>query len=430
MAKYRDFDDDYEYDGDYEYDLKPERGDNYTATKKRTDETGVRTDKKTKKPMKRWVKILICVVEVVVLVGLLGMVYLIDKLDNVQYAPLDPEFIMDNQEQMDEETQQVLKGYTNILLVGSDARDNSVEALDKTLVNHSDTLIICSINNDTKEIKLVSVYRDTILKMSKPEDPTDYKYRKATEAMFYYGPQSTLNMINVNMDLNITDYVMVNWSALIDIIDAVGGVDIEITEEERDWLNKYLVDTSVNTGKKYTEVKNSGYVHLDGIQATAYCRVRFTAGSDYRRTERQRTVLTEVFKKAKSMNLAQLNAAINAVVGNVATSFSPDELIDMAADITKYNLTETSGFPFKLDDTGYIFLNDKPHYVVTPMDLQGNVTELHKFLFGTEDYTPTATVQDISKNISSLVSFEQYVEPTEPATEAKTEAQTEAKKAE
>ena len=424
MAKYRDFDDDYEYDGDYEYNLTPIKN---TETKSsennrvRNDNGSKHVRKKQQKGMKRWVKILICVVEVVVLVGLLGMVYLIDKMDDIDYTPLDPEFIMDNQGEMDEETQEVLKGYTNILLVGSDARDNNVEALDKTLVNHSDTIIICSINNDTKEIRLVSVYRDTILKMSKPDDPSDYKYRKATEAMFYYGAQSTLNMVNVNMDLNISDYVMVNWSALIDIIDAVGGIDIEITEEEREWLNAYLVDTSVNTGKKYTEVTKSGYVHLDGIQATAYCRIRFTKGSDYRRTERQRMVLTEVFKKAKEMNLAQLNSAINAVVGNVSTSFSPDEIIQMASDITKYSLTETTGFPFELDDTGYIMINSKPQYVVTPTDLQTNVSELHKFLFGTEGYTPTATVQDISKNISSLVSFEPI--PNEVATEEKTEEQ-------
>ncbi len=424
MAKYRDFDDDYEYDGDYEYNLTPIKNTETRSSvnnRVRNDNGSKHVRKKQQKGMKRWVKILICVVEVVVLAGLLGMVYLIDKMDDIDYTPLDPEFIMDNQDEMDEETQEVLKGYTNILLVGSDARDNNVEALDKTLVNHSDTIIICSINNDTKEIRLVSVYRDTILKMSKPDDPSDYKYRKATEAMFYYGAQSTLNMVNVNMDLNISNYVMVNWSALIDIIDAVGGIDIEITEEEREWLNAYLVDTSVNTGKKYTEVNKSGYVHLDGIQATAYCRIRFTKGSDYRRTERQRMVLTEVFKKAKEMNLAQLNSAINAVVGNVSTSFSPDEIIQMASDITKYSLTETTGFPFELDDTGYIMINSKPQYVVTPTDLQTNVSELHKFLFGTEDYTPTATVQDISKNISSLVSFEPI--PNEVATEEKTEEQ-------
>ena len=132
-------------------------------------------------------------------------------------------------------------------------------------------------------------------------------------------------------------------------------------------------------------------------------------------------VLTEVFKKAKEMNLAQLNSAINAVVGNVSTSFSPDEIIQMASDITKYSLTETTGFPFELDDTGYIMINSKTQYVVTPTDLQTNVSELHKFLFGTEGYTPTATVQDISKNISSLVSFEPI--PNEVATEEKTEEQ-------
>ena len=266
--------------------------------------------------------------------------------------------------------------------------------------------MIASINNDTKEIRLVSVYRDTVFKMSDPSDASHRELRKATESTFFYGTAATLNMINVNLDLKITDYVMVNWSALIDIIDAVGGIDLEITEEERIWLNKYLVDTSVNTGKKYEEVPVSGYVHLDGIQATAFCRIRATTGWDYRRTERQRMVLGEVFKKAKSMNVAQLNAAIEAVVGNVSTSLEVKEIMELASYVTQYNLTETSGFPSKLDDQGSIMVNGKPVEVVAPIDLKYNVSELHRFLFGTVDYVPTATVQNISEEISTSLIYD------------------------
>ena len=402
MAKYRDFDDDYRYEDEEEYRSLERRKTVRTVN----TSAGSKKPRKASRPrrrMKTWVKVLICVLEVIVLVGLVGTYYFVDKLSKIRYTPFDEKFIADNKDEMDEETVQTLKGYTNILLLGSDSRENTVESLDKKLANHTDAIIVCSINNDTKAIKLVSIYRDTVLKMSDPENPSDNILRKATEANFFYGTQASINMVNVNLDLNITDYVMVNWGALIDIIDAVGGVDLEITEEERVWLNKYLVDTSVNTGKTYTEVPNSGYVHLDGIQATAYCRVRYTAGSDYRRTERQRAVLSQIFAKAKGMNLAELNAAIEAVVGNVSTSLSPAEILEMASNITKYNLTETTGFPFELSDRYLIKVNGKDSDIVTPMDLQSNVSKLHLFLFGKEDYTPTATVQNISKEIATAI---------------------------
>ena len=427
MARYRDFDDDYTYEGETDYShitrrnntnrnsyhessrnsstKNKQRTSHSNSSKSRSSSRRKSTASKPRKKMKRWVMVLICMLEVIILVGLLGINYVLDKFGKINIVPIDEDFIMNNEEEMDEETVKTLEGYTNILLLGSDTRDNSVDALNQKLNNHTDAIIICSINNDTKEIKLVSVYRDTVLKMSDPEDESHRELRKATESTFFYGTAATLNMINVNLDLKITDYVMVNWSALIDIIDAVGGIDLEITEEERIWLNKYLVDTSVNTGKKYKEVATSGYVHLDGIQATAFCRIRATSGWDYRRTERQRMVLTEVFKKAKSMNVAQLNAAIEAVVGNVSTSLEVKEIMELSSYVTQYNLTETAGFPSKLNDQVSVMVNGKPSDIVAPDDLKYNVSELHRFLFGTVDYVPTATVQNISNEISSALIY-------------------------
>lgn len=428
MAKYKDFDDDYRYEDeeDYEY-LNRRRDSNRTSTVRSTSKTSSKKrthSKRPRKKMKRWVMILVCIIEVIVVFGLLGTYYLVDKFGEITYDPNIKDFIVDNKEEMDKETVDTLKGYTNILLLGSDTRDNSLEALNKKYNNHTDAIIVCSINNDTKEIRLVSIYRDTVLKISDPEDPSHSELRKATESMFFYGTASTLNMVNVNLDLDISEYVMVNWSALIDIVDAVGGVDLEITEEERIWLNAYLVDTSVNTGRKYKEVQKSGYVHLDGIQATAYCRIRATTGWDYRRTERQRAVLTEIFKKAKSMNVAQLNAAIEAVVGNVATSLSANEIIELASHITKYNLTETGGFPTVRAEGMGIMEKGKFVDIVAPDDLQSNVSELHRFLFGTENYTPTATVQNISKEIASALVEPPTEKPTQKPTEKPTEKPT------
>ena len=419
MARYDDFDDDYYSD---------------RVVRKKPVQTSrtANSARNAKKKSKRKKIITICAIEVIVvilLVVVLNVVnYISDKFDKLNIVKFDDELFEDNQEHMDQEIIEVMKGYTNILLIGVDARDNDMSKINNRFVNHSDTIIICSINNATKEVKMVSVYRDTILKMSDPENPSDFKYRKATEAIFYYGPQSTMNMLNVNLDLKIDHYVMVNWSALIEIVDAVGGIDIDVTEEERMWINEYQKDTSKNTGKPYTELKNSGYVHLDGMMATSFCRIRYTAGNDYKRTERQRLVLSEIFKKAKSMDVKQLDRVIDAIVNNVATSIDQTELIKMASSVASYSLGENVGFPFDRQELGHIMVNDKLQYVVTPMTLESNVSKLHNFLFGTTDYVPTPVVQEIGQTITGIVSFEPVEEETTtlpPTTEAPKEDPTE-----
>lgn len=412
MARYDDFDDDYYSD---------------RVVRKKPAQTS-RPTKTTKKAKNKRKKIIaICAIEVIVvilLVVVLNVVnYISDKFDKLNIIQFDDELFEDNQQHMNQDTIETMKGYTNILLIGVDARDNDMSKINNRLVNHSDTMIVCSINNETKEVKMVSIYRDTILKMSDPENPSDYRYRKATEAIFYYGPQSTMNMLNVNLDLKIDHYVMVNWSALIEIVDAVGGIDIEITEEERMWINEYQKDTSRNTGKPYTELKNSGYVHLDGMMATSYCRIRYTAGSDYKRTERQRLVLSEIFKNAKSMDVKQLDRVVDAVVTNVATSIDQTELIKMASSVASYSLGENVGFPFDRQEMGHINVNGKLQYVVTPMTLESNVSKLHNFLFGTTDYVPTPVIQEIGQTITGIVSFEPVEEETTtqaPTTQAPT----------
>ena len=172
--------------------------------------------KNKKKKMKIWQKALLFFAELVVLCVVVAVWYIVDKFGKLEVKEIDRE---------------ALKGYTNYLLLGTDARDNSLEAMNKTGEGNTDAIIIASLNNDTKEVKLVSVYRDTLLMVPASGGFND-TYRKATEAFFYSGVEATISMINLNLDLNITDYVMVNFEALIRIVDAVGGVDLEITEQE------------------------------------------------------------------------------------------------------------------------------------------------------------------------------------------------------
>lgn len=407
MGRYKDFDDDYDYDEDVYEDTKRGRKRRISEEAYTDEEEYVETRRapKKRKGIKRWVLVLVFAVEIILLLLLLALWYIIGKINMIEYTPINKDAIVVNPDIDHNYTEEVLEGYTNILLLGTDIRDNgSKDVLFKVGENHTDSIIVASINNKTKEVRLVSVYRDTILQMSDVNNSGEPKFDKATEAIFWYGIESAISMINVNLDLDIQDYIMVNWEALIQIIDAVGGIDIEINDTELYWINAYLHDTSENTGRDFEYVEHSGYVHLDGIQATSYCRIRYGGGSDYRRTERQRNVIALVLQKAKSIDITQLNSAINSIFGNVATSLELKEILDLAKSVTSYTLTDTAGLPFSLTDqiqypAGLPSITDP----VFPTTLEDSVVQLHKFLFDTENYSVSDTVKRISDEIAAIV---------------------------
>ncbi|MCD8397846.1 MAG: LCP family protein [Lachnospiraceae bacterium] len=276
-------------------------------------------------------------------------------------------------------------GYRNIAIFGVDSREGELES-----GTRSDTIIIASINKRTGDIKLVSVYRDTYL------DNTDGSYRKATEAYAYGGASLAVNMLNKNLDLDIEDYVTVDFEAVIEVVDELGGIEITLDDEEVYWLNAYLVETSEVTGRSYTEVTSSGTQTLTGIQAMAYCRIRYTTGWDYKRTERQRTVLTQILEKAQQQGVTGLLAIVNNMIPYISTSLDNAELLSLATGISKYEIVDSQGFPFT-SATANLSAGD----CVVPQTLASNVSELHELLFGTTDYTPSSTVQEISSYIVS-----------------------------
>ncbi len=274
-------------------------------------------------------------------------------------------------------------GYQNIAIFGVDSREGELDA-----GTRSDTIIVASINKKNGDIKLVSVYRDTYL------DNTDGSYRKATEAYEAGGPSLAVNMLNKNLDLDIKDYVTVDFEAVIECVDELGGIEITLTDEEVTWLNAYLVETSEVTGRSYTEVPYAGTQNLTGIQAMAYCRIRYTEGWDYKRTERQRDVITQIFKKAQSQGIASLASVINNMMPYISTSLSNTELLSLASGISKYEIVDSQGFPFN-STTADLAAGD----CVVPINLADNVTQLHELLFNESYYTPSATVEEISDYI-------------------------------
>lgn len=289
-------------------------------------------------------------------------------------------------EDIDPSTLLEQEGYRNIAIFGLDNRkDGQLER------GNSDTMMIVSINNETKDVKLVSIYRDTYFKVD--ED----KYAKANSAYAKGGPAQAVAMLNTNLDLTITDYISVDWSAVVTTIDALGGIDVKITENERKELNKHKEVVEEMMGRKSPDVTTTGLVHLDGIQSLTYARIRKHCGDDYKRSSRQRIVLQMMFEKAKE-NPEDLIANIPTILAsaNIKTTLSESYMMALAMNVSAFNIKETTGFPFENNVKKFQGKGE----VVVPIELDNNVMELHKFLFEGENYMLSDTVQTISDNIA------------------------------
>lgn len=340
---------------------------------------GSRTGKSRSKRKAR--RRVLFIIEILILLVLAGGLFVWAKMSKVKTQEIADGKIIVNSEISSEQVK-VLEGYRNIALYGVDSRDGLTQN------GLSDTIMIASINKDTKDVKLVSVYRDTYL------DNTNGEFRKATECYLNGGPERSINMLNKNLDMDITDYMTINFNGIADIVDALQGVEINIEEDEIVHLNNYQVEGSEVTNKPIVPVTSTGLQTLNGLQALSYCRIRYTEGNDYKRTERQRTVLEEIMKKAKTTDILKLNNIIDATLDNISTSMSPAELVGLAKDVAAYNIVDTTGFPFDL-----LAANISAGDCVVPVNLSQNVTKLHQYLFGGNDYAPSATVNEISNKI-------------------------------
>ena len=295
-----------------------------------------------------------------------------------------------------------ITGYRTVAFFGLDHRTHN-EELDG---ENSDTIIICSINNDTQDIKMVSIYRDTLL------DIGDDIYAKANAAYAYGGPVQAVSMLNTNLDLKITDYVTVDFNAVVNLVDAVGGLDIPLSYAEIVHMNNYSVETSEETGKSYVPIELPyeepedleavlGVYHLNGVQATSYCRIRYTASLDMGRTERQRRVIQMVTQKLKTSGITRIFRIMDEVFPMIQTSLTKTEILALVPHMIGYRVDDTTGFPFV-----YKFSNIKGSIIVADT-LRQNVLTLHEFLYGkSEDYTPSENIWEISSNIIEIVGGE------------------------
>ncbi len=323
---------------------------------------------------------------IILLVAIIGYTYfyITDKLNKIQRVDIDL-----GQLDISEQAEANLTGYRNIALFGIDSRSND----DYGRGNRSDCIIIASINNSTKEVKLVSVYRDTYMQIE------GHGLDKVTHAYSYGEAPLAISTLNTNLDLNIKEFAAVNFDAVAEAVDALGGVEIDVEENEVQYINSYIVETSKVTGIETEKVTSAGTQTLDGVQAVAYARIRYTEGGDYKRAERMRTVVEAMFNKLKTKSISELNEFADLILPKIYTNIDTSAIISMAPDLLKYNVTDSIGWPYETRG------KTMGAWYGIPVTLESNVTKLHQELFGESDYVPSETVQNISDSIVNKTGY-------------------------
>lgn len=343
--------------------------------------------KKEKKRKHRKLKIFgkIVLTLIIILAVLLGTAYwyVTNKLGKLNKVDIDEADLG-----ISTETSSNLSKYRNIAIFGVDSRSD-----DYGVGNRSDCIIIASINNSTGEIKLISVYRDTYVNIK------GHGLDKITHAYSYGEAPLAINTLNRNLDLNIKEFVTVNFDSVAKAVDQLGGVKISVTSEETKYINTYIDETAKVTGKAANHITQAGTYNMDGVQAVAYSRIRYTAGGDYKRTERMRTVIEAMFTKLKTKNVAEINSFADKILPCVYTNISSGDLISMIPSMAKYKVGESIGWPYETKG------KTMDRWYGIPVTLESNVTRLHKKAFGEENYTPSSDVKSISDSIINKTGY-------------------------
>ncbi len=329
-----------------------------------------------KRVMKTLLWIFLTLLIVIVAAAGTAFWYVNDKIGRMNNVKL-------NEEELGVSENENLDKYRNVAIFGIDSRKDSYGK-----GNRSDCIIIASINTETHAVKLVSIYRDTYVQIQ------GHGFDKIAHAYSYGEAPLALKTLNENLDLNITDFVTVNFDAVADAVDALGGIKMKITAAEVQYINGYIDETSQVTGKKSEHITKAGTYTLDGVQAVAYSRIRYTAGGDYKRTERMRDVITAMVEKLKTKSVTQINKIADKILPKVYTNLNLTDLLSMLPALASFNISESEGWPY--NNKGAM-INEISYGV--PVTLESNVEQLHREVFEDEDYEVPEKIKTISDKI-------------------------------
>lgn len=385
--------------------------------------------KKSRKYKKMRRRKIIFGIEITVLLILSGILFVYAwinrSMDKMNQDTLDSSQIQINSEVKANTDLSQMSGTQVIALVGVDAR--GVEGSELAESMNSDTIILCCIDHDKQEIRMVSIMRDTWMNMAKYTDEY-YEFDKANSAYNRGGPESMLSMLNTNLDFALTDYVTVNFKALADAIDVLGGLDIEMTNAECVHANNYNREVSEAQGVEYEAIPYdedlgddySEVRHVSGALATSYARIRYGGGDDAKRTSRQRIVINLMVQKLKQ-NPTKIPEILDKVMGNVSTSLTKNEILELGMHAVTYTMGTSYAYPFQLC-YGENVVNALGEDVVIPVTLEFNVRELHEYLYPGLSYEPSAAVTEYSDYIARKSGYDEdmigYVLNQGPGAEA------------
>ena len=385
--------------------------------------------KKSRKYKKMRRRKIIFGIEITVLLILSGILFVYAwinrSMDKMNQDTLDSSQIQINSEVKANTDLSQMSGTQVIALVGVDAR--GVEGSELAESMNSDTIILCCIDHDKQEIRMVSIMRDTWMNMAKYTDEY-YEFDKANSAYNRGGPESMLSMLNTNLDFALTDYVTANFKALADAIDVLGGLDIEMTNAECVHANNYNREVSEAQGVEYEAIPYdedlgddySEVRHVSGALATSYARIRYGGGDDAKRTSRQRIVINLMVQKLKQ-NPTKIPEILDKVMGNVSTSLTKNEILELGMHAVTYTMGTSYAYPFQLC-YGENVVNAIGEDVVIPVTLEFNVRELHEYLYPGLSYEPSAAVTEYSDYIARKSGYDEdmigYVLNQGPGAEA------------
>ena len=330
--------------------------------------------------METWKKVVLVIVLIVLVLALIVVSYAYSKLsmiDRVESVSKEELSCVD------------VDGYVNILLLGVDSRN-----MKDIKGAGADAIMVLSLEEETGKVRLMSVYRDTYLKNGNYDS-----YGKITDANRIGGPELMMKTLNQAMDLNIHQFVVVNFKIVSDLVNAVDGITVDVKDYEIDELNKYTIETAENIGqKKYNLVKKPGKQKLEGVQAVSYGRIRKGVGDDFKRTERMRTVISKVFSKLQKASPRELDKLLNKLLPQVQTNMKTKDMLVMASQLPNYKISGSTSWPYDVT-TGYL---NEISYVFAD-DLLSNTIKLHEKMFGQTDYEPSQRLYEINNHINSVI---------------------------
>ena len=316
--------------------------------------------------MKHFKRVALILTGLIVTICLSGFGYVYFKLNKM--------YVKDEVVKSTEEQGTMVEGITNILLVGTDG-----EYIEKG--NRSDSMMVVTIDSKNKDIRISSIARDTYV------DIPGYSTEKLTHAYAYEGIDLLKEVFKVNFNLDIDKYIAVNFVSFMDIMDELGGVEVNVEEKDINEINKYI-DACYGYYKNKDEkdkeyITESGVQRLNGYQALAFSRIRYT-DSAFARDNRHREVAESVYKEFAQKGVETYKKCAEIILNNTKTNISPIEMMNLAYTVLKINDKDIEQFQFPLAEyrNGHIISKQKGW--VLEWDKEPNLEAWHKFIFGEE----------------------------------------------